>query len=108
MNHIRTNLSYSRCPECGDATFPAQTLSPCGHLNTAEEVPFTDEGVVYSWTRTHESDEHVLLAMADFLGGALRVTAPVLAATSIAIGDRVRITRGDATPYALTAWVVSP
>jgi uncharacterized OB-fold protein len=70
---------YARCPVCDQATFPVHALSPCGHEAAPLLVPFDDAGEVFSWTRTHSAD------------GVMMVTAPVLGATEIAIGDRLRV-----------------
>jgi uncharacterized OB-fold protein len=79
---------YARCPVCGEASFPQHLLSPCGHDAPPELVAFDAPGEVYSWTRTH-GDDGAVLAMADFLEGELRVTAPVVGGEDVAIGDRV-------------------
>jgi uncharacterized OB-fold protein len=65
----------------------------------------TESGVVYSWTRVWvgKDSQGQVLAMADFLDGRLRVTAPVLEASEIEIGDRVEVTSGVDTPLALRA-----
>jgi hypothetical protein len=39
--------------------------------------------------------------MADFLDGELRVTAPVLGADAVAIGDRLTVVTGGDLPFAL-------
>lgn len=80
---------YARCPECGEAYFPVHTLTPCGHDAAPTLHPFGEPGEVYAWTRSHGSDGSVLIAMTDFLGGELRVTAPVTGAETVAIGDRL-------------------
>lgn len=82
---------YARCPVCDQPTFPVHVLSPCGHEVPPVLVPFDDIGEVFSWTRTHGSEGPTAIAMTDFLGGELRVTAPVLGTSEIAIGDRLRI-----------------
>jgi len=80
---------YARCPICNQATFPVHTLSPCGHEVEPILVPFEDVGEVFSWTRTHQAGGATPIAMTDFLGGELRVTAPVLGVDNVAIGDRL-------------------
>jgi len=80
---------YARCPACNQATFPVHTLSPCGHGAEQILVPLEDAGEVFSWTRTHQADGVTPIAMTDFLGGELRVTAAVLGVDRVAIGDRL-------------------
>jgi uncharacterized OB-fold protein len=80
---------YARCPSCNQATFPVHTLSPCGHEAEPILAPLEDAGEVFSWTRTHQADGVTPIAMADFLGGELRVTAPVLGVDEVSIGDRL-------------------
>jgi uncharacterized OB-fold protein len=82
---------YALCPICDQATFPIHDLSPCGHEAEPVLIPFDDVGEVFSWTRTHGADGPTPIAMTDFLGGELRVTAPVLGVTDIAIGDRLLV-----------------
>lgn len=91
---------YARCPVCGEASFPRHLLSPCGHDAQPDLVAFDDPGEVYSWTRTH-GDDGAVLAMADFLGGELRVTAPVVDAEPVAIGDRVVVVSREDGSFAL-------
>ena len=80
---------YARCPVCGHATFPVHALSPCGHEAEPIVAPLDDAGEVFSWTRTHQADGVTPIAMTDFLGGELRVTAPVVGVNEVAIGDRL-------------------
>ena len=80
---------YARCPICDHATFPVHTLSPCGHDAEPILSPLEDAGEVFSWTRTHQANGVTPIAMTDFLGGELRVTAPVLGVDEVAIGDRL-------------------
>jgi uncharacterized OB-fold protein len=80
---------YARCPVCNEATFPVHLLSPCGHEAAPILAPLADAGEVFSWTRTHQVDAVTPIAMTDFLGGELRVTAPVLGVDEVAIGDRL-------------------
>lgn len=82
---------------------PVLPLSSCGHSDEVEILPLTESGEVYSWTRAHVGTPPggTLMAMADFFDGALRVTAPVLDAEEIDIGDRVVVVPGEDTPYAL-------
>lgn len=86
---------YARCPVCNEATFPVHPLSPCGHEADAILSPLEDAGEVFSWTRTHQSDGATVIAMTDFLGGELRVTAPVLRLDDVAIGDRLFVLSRD-------------
>ena len=80
---------FARCPVCAQYTFPAHPLSPCGHEARPILEPLTEAGAVYSWTITHSSGVTTPIAMTDFLGGKLRVTAPVLGVDDVAIGDRL-------------------
>ena len=80
---------YARCPVCDHATFPVHVLSPCGHDAEPIVAPLEDAGEVFSWTRTHQADGVTPIAMTDFLGGELRVTAPVVGVDEVAIGDRL-------------------
>jgi uncharacterized OB-fold protein len=80
---------YARCPVCDQSTFPVHELSPCGHDSAPLLVPLNDVGEAFSWTRTHGTNGVTPIAMVDFIGGELRVTAPVLGPTEIAIGDRL-------------------
>jgi uncharacterized OB-fold protein len=84
-----TAAVYARCPVCNEATFPVHTMSPCGHSIEPLLLPLEEAGEVFSWTRTHQADGVTTIAMTDFLGGELRVTAPVLGVDEIAIGDRL-------------------
>lgn len=81
---------FARCPVCAEATFPVHELPPCGHDAGPVLAPLEEAGEVFSWTRTHQGDDVTAIAMTDFLGGELRITAPVLGATDIAIGDHLR------------------
>lgn len=94
---------YARCAECGDASFPVHLLTPCGHGAPVTLHPFTESGEVYSWTRTHGEDGTVVLAMADFLAGDLRVTAPVVGGTAVQIGDHVVVRAGGGYDFVLVA-----
>ncbi len=80
---------YARCPVCDEVTFPVHALSPCGHEAEPILASLEDAGEVFSWTRTHQGDSVTPIAMTDFLGGGLRVTAPVLGVDEVAIGDRL-------------------
>jgi uncharacterized OB-fold protein len=92
---------YARCPVCHEASFPVHVLSPCGHGGDPILEPLTATGTVYSWTRSHSADGATLIAMADFLDGELRVTAPVLGADAVAIDDRLTVVTGGDLPFAL-------
>jgi uncharacterized OB-fold protein len=92
---------YATCPECGAVTFPVHQLSPCGHSAPPELHPLTEEGEVFSWTRTYGEHGPTVLAMADFLGGAIRVTAPVLDAAEVQIGDRLLVRGASDLPFVL-------
>ena len=81
--------SFARCPVCGEYTFPVHSLSPCGHDVDPILETLTEAGEVFSWTRTHASGVTTPIAMTDFLGGVLRITAPVLGVDEVAIGDRL-------------------
>ena len=80
---------YARCPVCDHATFPVHALSPCGHEAEPIVAPLEEAGAVYSWTRTHQGDGVTPIAMTDFLGGELRVTALVVGVDKVAIGDHL-------------------
>src|SRR5690606_4626645 len=82
---------YARCATCNEAYFPVHTLSPCGHDGEPTLHEFDAPGEVHSWTRSHSGGSSTLIAMADFMGGEIRVTAPVPGADSIAIGDRLTV-----------------
>ena len=92
---MSTPAVYARCPICNEATFPVHQLSPCGHDADPVIAPLDESGEVFSWTRTHQADGVTTIAMADFLGGELRVTAPVHDVDEIAIGDSLAV-RSDA------------
>ena len=81
---------------------PVLDMSPCGHDAPPVLAPLTEPGTVYSWTRVWLGDDPDgrLIVMADFLDGALRVTAP-LDGTEIATGDAVLLTAADDAPYRL-------
>ncbi len=99
----REPVEYGTCPACGYVMLPVLPMSPCGHDNTPVLALLDEPGIVYSWTtvRLGGEEESSTLAMADFLGGRLRVTAPVLEQGEIAIGDQVRVTVGRDTPFGL-------
>jgi uncharacterized OB-fold protein len=86
---------------------PILALSPCGHEKAPTVTPLDQPGVVYSWTRVWLGSEENgrILAMADFLNGQLRVTAPVVGVDQIAIGDSVEVTVGTDTPLALRPFI---
>jgi uncharacterized OB-fold protein len=98
-----SEVDYATCPVCGAVTFPVHELSPCGHSAAPELHPLTVAGEVFSWTRTHGEQGPTVLAMADFLGGAIRVTAPVLDAGDVQIGDRLVVRSGSGLPFVLVA-----
>lgn len=87
--------TYARCPACNQLTFPVHELSPCGHDADPVLVPFDEVGTVFSWTRTHQGDDVTVIAMTDFLDGDLRVTAPVVGVSRIAIGDELAVRSTD-------------
>jgi uncharacterized OB-fold protein len=98
----KETVDYGTCPACGYVMLPVLPLSPCGHDDQPVLAPFTESGVVYSWTSVQSGiEESTTLAMADFLEGRLRITAPMIDSTEIAIGDRVRVTLGRDTPFGL-------
>jgi uncharacterized OB-fold protein len=82
---------YARCSVCDEAYFPLHTLTPCGHSAPPSLHSFTEPGEVYAWTRSHGSGGAVLIAMADFLDGDIRVTAPVPGVDAIAVGDHLTV-----------------
>jgi uncharacterized OB-fold protein len=93
-------VEYGRCTECGYLMFPIPPLSPCGHDAPVDKNPLIENGLVYSWTRTRLGESDRLLVMVDFLEGRLRVSAPLLGADHVEIGDAVRIESAVDTPYA--------
>jgi uncharacterized OB-fold protein len=94
---------FARCPVCNEASFPRHALSPCGHDAEPVLFPFGHAGEVYSWTRTHSSAGATVIAMTDFLGGELRVTAPVIDLDEVAIGDRLVVLSGTDGSFVLAA-----
>jgi uncharacterized OB-fold protein len=92
---------YGRCPTCEHLMLPVLDRSPCGHGVNPVVAELTETGTVYSWTIFRLAESPRVIAMADFFGGDLRVTAPLLGATEVAIGDSVVVTQGEGTPYAL-------
>jgi uncharacterized OB-fold protein len=95
------DADYATCPVCGAVSFPVHELAPCGHSAEPELRPLTEEGEVFSWTRTYSEGGATVLAMTDFLGGAIRVTAPVLDASEVQIGDRLVVRRTSDLPFVL-------
>lgn len=92
------------CPTCGMRMVPVLELPPCGHDSPPSIVPLDGPGVVYSWTRLWSSAESSqLMVMADFFDGGLRITAPLVGAETVAIGDRVHAFTGTETPVVLAA-----
>ena len=79
---------------------PILDFLPCGHDVEPERAPLDSIGSVYSWTRSRLGQHEVLIVMADFFEGALRVTAPLLDDTEPAIGKAVRLVSGTGIPYA--------
>jgi uncharacterized OB-fold protein len=80
---------------------PVLDRSPCGHGDRPDIEELVASGTVYSWTVFRLGETPTTIAMADFLDGGLRVTAPVVSATEVAIGDEVVVVPGEGTPYAL-------
>jgi uncharacterized OB-fold protein len=81
---------FATCTDCGKRMLPVLDLPPCGHDAPQEIAPLDTPGVVYAWTRAWSTlDQGTLMAMADFLDGSLRVTAPLVEAEEVAIGDEV-------------------
>lgn len=95
----RQPVEYGRCAVCGYLMLPVPDIPPCGHRCVVETRPLEEPAVVYSWTRMRLGQDQILV-MADFFDGGLRVTAPLLDADSVEIGDRVRLVEGNDTPYA--------
>ncbi|HEY4153236.1 MAG TPA: hypothetical protein VGM38_07930, partial [Pseudolysinimonas sp.] len=81
---------------------PRHELSPCGHDAEPDLVAFDGPGEVYSWTRTH-GEAGTVIAMTDFLGGELRVTAPVIGSDAVAIGDRLDVLSAPDGAFVLAA-----
>lgn len=92
-----SSVDYGECPVCGALTLPVLTMPPCGHTEAPIVRRLTEPGIVYSWTRTGGA-EPTLLAMVDFLDGALRAAAPVGGTDSVAIGDLLVAVPGSTTP----------
>ncbi len=92
-----SGVDYGECPVCGNLSLPVLAMAPCGHDEASIVHRLTSPGVVYSWTRTGGA-EPTLLAMVDFLDGALRAAAPVAGTETVAIGDRLVATPGSTTP----------
>ena len=92
------------CPTCGMRMVPVLELPPCGHDATPSIAPLDSPGVVYSWTRIWSSaDASTLMVMADFFDGGLRITAPLVGAEHVEIGDQVNAVVGTETPVVLAA-----
>lgn len=101
MTSERPNVGT--CPTCGVRMLPVLTLPPCGHDTPPSIAPLDAPGVVYSWTRVWpSSDESRLMVMADFFDGDLRITAPLVGADTVAIGDQVHAVVGTETPVVLS------
>jgi uncharacterized OB-fold protein len=96
-------LEYGSCPVCGYVMFPLLPQLPCGHDQNPTLTSLDEPGVVYSWTTVWRGEDQPdnVIAMADFLGGQLRITAPVLSG-EVAIGDKVKLAEGKETPYGLS------
>lgn len=90
-------VDYGECPVCGNLSLPVLAMAPCGHDEAPNVRRLTSPGVVYSWTRTGGA-EPTLLAMVDFLDGALRAAAPIAGTETVAIGDLVVAAPGSSTP----------
>ena len=84
---------FGTCPRCGYLKYPVLPVSPCGHSDAVVVAPLEESGVVYSWTRVSidPKSEGTLIAMVDFLGGGIRVTAPLVGATEVAIGSKASL-----------------
>jgi uncharacterized OB-fold protein len=92
------------CPTCGMRMVPVLDLPPCGHDAQPSIAPLDEPGIVYSWTRLWSSAEaSQLMVMADFFDGGLRITAPLMGADAVAIGDAVHAVVGNETPVVLVA-----
>lgn len=92
------------CPICGMRMVPVLELPPCGHDAQPSISSLDGPGVVYSWTRLWSSAEtSQLMVMADFFDGDLRITAPLVGADAVAIGDQVHAAVGTETPVVLAA-----
>ena len=92
-----------RCGECHQVWLPALDPLPCGHPGGIDE-PLDTAGVVHSWTRVGDDTAATparIIVMADFLGGALRVVAPLAGATTISIGDQVTTAIGEDSLYVM-------
>lgn len=95
-----TSVEYGRCARCDALMLPVPTMAPCGHDEAVVRARLDETGTVYSWTRVYVGDKTRIMVMADFLGDALRVTAPLDGADHVAIDQGVRliVSSGD-TPY---------
>jgi uncharacterized OB-fold protein len=87
-------LVQSRCPECGEATFPRKRFCPrCGGSALVDE-PVSDRGEVFSFTRIEEAGGERWIALVDL--GAVRVLTPVAdSAVPVAVGTAVRLEPTD-------------
>jgi hypothetical protein len=93
---------YGLCPACGFLMYPVLEYLPCGHEGPPTLAPLEAAGIVYSWTRSWTGiDRATVIAMADFLDGALRISAPMFGSGEIAIGDLVTAVVGVHPPIAL-------
>lgn len=93
---------YGTCPVCGYMMMPILELMPCGHDAVPQRAPLDSVGQVYSWTRSwHGEGLSTLIAMADFFEGRLRITAPVVNAESVEVGDTIAARASDEGPYVL-------
>lgn len=98
----RPNPEYGSCPTCGYVMLPVLEYLPCGHDGPPALAPLDTLGTVYSWTRSWTGpDRSTVIAMADFLDGALRIGAPMVGSDEVAIGDLVTAVVGIESPTTL-------
>jgi uncharacterized OB-fold protein len=96
----RDLMEYGTCPVCGQVSLPILEMLPCGHDVEPIRALLDSPGIIYSWTRSRIGPVVVLMVMADFFGGTLRVTAPLEAEETPQFGRMVKLVRGLHSPYA--------
>ena len=90
----RYRLTGTRCKNCGEAFLPPRKICPdCRREGKIEEIEFSGEGEIVSYTRIHEAGESYQgelpynLAIIELDEGA-RLTAQIVD-DEISIGDQV-------------------
>jgi uncharacterized OB-fold protein len=92
-------VEYGTCPVCEQLSLPILEMLPCGHEADPIRARLDSPGTIYSWTRSRIGPDDVLIVMADFFGGALRVTAPLNADVTPDFGQKVKLVLGLHSPY---------